>query len=558
MALSDTISALGTSIINLVNRKVASYVPPTATDINLGVVKPDGETITIDGNGVISSNGGASRNIGEIVSSTVPLVDAGLHLLDGSLVNGSGIYSDFVSYIADLYEANPNANYFSQAYTEELAFSQPTLSANGTLGGDSFAVSASDSHTSYPTYFAFDNNTSTNWLTNSYSSSQFPVNLIMYNPVAIKVTSFSITNRTGYASAPTAGNVYGSNDNSTYTLIGSFTNNVTSISGNWTIDLSTNTSFYKYYKIEFTNGTFGNNGNLGLSEVKLNAVYQGNSYTAEGAWQKSVTDYGVCGKFVYDSTNNTVRLPKITGIVEGTTDVTALGDLVEAGLPNITGTRVDYFGPTSDSNFSGALYKTTQTTSGNAGSGSATRNIIGFDASRSSSIYGNSNTVQPQAIKVLYYIVVATSTKTAIQVDIDEIATDLNGKADVDGSNMVNSVKKFDGQWVSSSLKVIEVSAIGTYEVDLSNYLPNDGYSYEVYYSIYLDTKSTNSSWIYVNGELAIAGDAYSSTNEEVKSCNGTFIVGSNRIIRYTISEQAPTVKSRLTAYRYRRLGTNQ
>jgi hypothetical protein len=34
-----------------------------------------------------------------------------------------------------------------------------------------------------------------------------------------------------------------------------------------------------------------------------------------------------------------------------------------------------------------------------------------------------------------YYIVITTSTKTDIQVDIDEIATDLNGKADVDLSN---------------------------------------------------------------------------------------------------------------------------
>jgi hypothetical protein len=34
-----------------------------------------------------------------------------------------------------------------------------------------------------------------------------------------------------------------------------------------------------------------------------------------------------------------------------------------------------------------------------------------------------------------YYIVVANSTKTEIQSDIDEIATDLNGKLDTDGSN---------------------------------------------------------------------------------------------------------------------------
>ena len=46
-----------------------------------------------------------SRNIGEIVTSTIPLTDAGLHLLDGTLLSGSGIYAAFVDYIADLYDS---------------------------------------------------------------------------------------------------------------------------------------------------------------------------------------------------------------------------------------------------------------------------------------------------------------------------------------------------------------------------------------------------------------------------------------------------------------------
>ena len=218
--------------------------------------------------------GGASRNIGEIVASTLPLTDAGLHLLDGALISGSGIYADFVNYIAGL---DSTANYFC----------------------------------------------------------------------------------------------------------------------------------------------------------------------TETEWQQSVTDYGVCGKFVYDSINNTVRLPKITGIIEGTTDVNALGDLVEAGLPNITGdvggttgighvSNVSYGLSVHNTNTSGAFYAnsncsytaTKQSEQGTNGKS------LGFNASLSSSIYGNSSTVQPQTIRAFYYIVVATSTKADIQVDIDEIVTDLNGKVD--------------------------------------------------------------------------------------------------------------------------------
>ena len=60
-------------------------------------------TIALDAGG-----GGSSRNIGEIVASTIPLTDAGLHLLDGALINGSGSYADFVTYIAGLVSGYPD------------------------------------------------------------------------------------------------------------------------------------------------------------------------------------------------------------------------------------------------------------------------------------------------------------------------------------------------------------------------------------------------------------------------------------------------------------------
>ena len=50
-----------------------------------------------------------------------------------------------------------------------------------------------------------------------------------------------------------------------------------------------------------------------------------------------------------------------------------------------------------------------------------------------------------------YYIVVATSSKTDIQVDIDEIATDLNGKADVDLTNVNDGGTSIGGGWAMPS-----------------------------------------------------------------------------------------------------------
>lgn len=177
-------------------------------------------------------------------------------------------------------------------------------------------------------------------------------------------------------------------------------------------------------------------------------------FTDETTWQNTVSSKGACGKFVYDSTNNTVRLPKITGFIEGTVDSSALGDLVNAGLPNITHTHtrgsMNITGSfsqalgmiinkpiTGTGAFSNGSYSQSSSRSGTNESYWQSVNTVNFNAANNwtgstsdnsivNSIYGNSSTVQPQSIKVFYYIVIATTTKTDIEVDIDEIVTDLN------------------------------------------------------------------------------------------------------------------------------------
>lgn len=279
---------------------------PIATSTTVGIVKPDNYTTRVSNDGTISA---ISRNVGEIVTSTIPLTDAGLHLLDGALIDGSGIYSAFVDYITGLYTENLNANYFC----------------------------------------------------------------------------------------------------------------------------------------------------------------------TESEWQASVAAHGSCGKFVVDSVNNSVRLPKVSDILQGTTDVTVLGDLVEAGLPNITGTinnstRGVYQGASG-------VFRNIGTQGTDWGGVGTSSGYFGFnfDASRSNSIYGNSSTVQPQTIKALFYIVVANSSKTDIQVDIDNIATDLNGKADTDLANITDSAKVLTASLGSPSaiFKTLTLGASGAEYV-----APADGYVY--------------------------------------------------------------------------------
>ena len=164
-------------------------------------------------------------------------------------------------------------------------------------------------------------------------------------------------------------------------------------------------------------------------------------FITESEWQTQVNTYGVCGKYVYDSTNNTVRLPKITGIIEGTIDLSALGDLVQQTLPNIKGTTSYLSDNDSEtalangafSSKSGTVYKRLRTADTSTGS-----IALSFNASDSNSVYQDGAKVQPQTIKAFVYMVIATDngSNSTVSVNINNIATDVNGKLDTSLSNI--------------------------------------------------------------------------------------------------------------------------
>lgn len=163
-----------------------------------------------------------------------------------------------------------------------------------------------------------------------------------------------------------------------------------------------------------------------------------NLFISETDWQASISSYGVCGKFVYNTELNTVRLPKISGFVEGTHSINTLGDLVEAGLPNITGGfRGTGQNSSSSDSYERGVFKAIANGTGYSGASGNDVKTWDFDASRSSSIYGNSDTVQPQSIKVLLYVVVANSSRKEIDVNTEKNIVDNNLKADKDFSNVV-------------------------------------------------------------------------------------------------------------------------
>ena len=122
---------------------------------------------------------------------------------------------------------------------------------------------------------------------------------------------------------------------------------------------------------------------------------------------------GVAWYYILDTTNRQFKLPRtkwgFTGIRSG------VGGYVAPGLPNITGsvTRNLYSDtPTATGSF--VQGSTSDTNIRNDGGGEPT-GTLSFDASRSSSVYGNSTTVQPPATQMYLYFYVGNFEQSAIE-----------------------------------------------------------------------------------------------------------------------------------------------
>lgn len=152
-------------------------------------------------------------------------------------------------------------------------------------------------------------------------------------------------------------------------------------------------------------------------------------------WDNINNTYGSCGKFCW--VGGGLRFPKISNFIQGLTSLTDLGKLTPAGLPDITGTFNCYEmgGSTGNVQGTGAFYHAGRANRGTTNA-QGTAPIVGFDASRSSSIYGNSSTVQPESIKYPYIISVYNKIQNASQLIVDEIIEASVDKANITLNNL--------------------------------------------------------------------------------------------------------------------------
>lgn len=141
---------------------------------------------------------------------------------------------------------------------DPIAWTQPTLTANGTMGGDSFACDQSgywteDNGNKQEAWRMFSEGNTSEWQINNVSTSS-TYWAKFYNPEVIKISKFQVVNSaledvSNYIPAKIV--LYGSNDDSTYTEMGVLTDITTTASAVFDLYL-THSDWYKYYKIEVT------------------------------------------------------------------------------------------------------------------------------------------------------------------------------------------------------------------------------------------------------------------------------------------------------------------
>ena len=183
--------------------------------------------------------------------------------------------------------------------------------------------------------------------------------------------------------------------------------------------------------------------------------------------QNIYNESGVAWYYILDVEHTRFKLPRTKFGFTGLRDT--VGKYVPAGLPNITG-RTSFLLANENSASSGALSTSVDVYSGVQGSGgSSVPRSLNLNASSSSSIYGNSDTVQPPATQMYLYFYVGDTIRTETEIDIGELTEALNDKLDTNLNNATSNTKQIIVGWGSPDYSAT-LSGVG------NNYTaPSDG-----------------------------------------------------------------------------------
>ena len=184
-------------------------------------------------------------------------------------------------------------------------------------------------------------------------------------------------------------------------------------------------------------------------------------------------DTGVADFYVLDSGNSQFYLPLSNRFNQMTVDTGLVNTFNEAGLPNIVGSvsNIEFIGNTSA--YSGAMYSGTDYRS-SAGSSSGPTGHVCIDASRSNPVYGKSETVQPPSGNKLLYYKIGNTVINETQIDVGNVLSDLQTKADVNLTNTEPSqsfIEKCVGWNSPDWTSAIDISSLSKYTCPCDGYI---------------------------------------------------------------------------------------
>lgn len=262
--------------------------------------------------------------------------------------------------------------------------------------------------------------------------------------------------------------------------------------------------------------------------------------TAE-EYESALSTYGECPKYVVS--NGTLRLPKLANYVKMANTTEGITQS-EAGLPNITGSTSYDNGSTgmwlaSNTNIYQGAFVKQGTGSGYLTGGSGTGEILGFDASLSSEVYGKSDTVTPSHTTLYPWVFAYNASVPASTAQAAEFQEGLSGKADADLGNIptnydyvVDSYSDEEGNWyrvyksgwleqggrtVTSAVEQGETITLSKPFADTNYTVQLTAVNTRAMSCIYGTNKTTTSFQYTTIGDYGATGETYYGTYWEAK-----------------------------------------
>ena len=163
-------------------------------------------------------------------------------------------------------------------YYKYTNWTQPTLTANGTMGGSSFAVSASSEHDApRKAYCAFDGIITNNGTSGCWHSAQgHPSWIQFYNPKPLKVSKLTVYNRSADQAFINSYGVSYSDNGDTFTEFKTGTSPSQANGTSW--DIVIDAGAHKYWRLTSKSSSGSNSGYTAVGEIKITAqeVTEGN------------------------------------------------------------------------------------------------------------------------------------------------------------------------------------------------------------------------------------------------------------------------------------------